>query len=170
MQKGWRRQPLQDGRSAETRTPCLLVPNQALYRVSYTSPAIHFPHYTGCWPGCQGASCKGECAKEEFMTKFWPPAAESWLRQLLGFTPKNPTTFEKVDETFTICSPEPRFKRFILDIPLARAGPTGTASYTGWRRTRFGPSGPDGCPALQYPRPGRPGYCWRSGWWRAGGR
>lgn len=25
------------GRSAETRTPCLLVPNQALYQMSYTS-------------------------------------------------------------------------------------------------------------------------------------
>ena len=33
-----------------------------------------------------------------------PPAVQSWLRQLLGSAPKNPATFEKVDETFVLLS------------------------------------------------------------------
>lgn len=57
------------GRSAETRTPCLLVPNQALYQMSYTSvhlllgyAATHLCYFNISGRVCQAGDWAGNCA------------------------------------------------------------------------------------------------------------
>ena len=56
------------GRSAETRTPCLLVPNQALYQMSYTSvhllleyAATHLCYFNISGRVCQAGDWAGNC-------------------------------------------------------------------------------------------------------------
>lgn len=56
------------GRSAETRTPCLLVPNQALYQMSYTSvhlllgyAAAHLCYFNISGRVCQAGDWAGNC-------------------------------------------------------------------------------------------------------------